>query len=133
LKKIICVDDSSAVLEGLESIFKGAGFSFESADCGEEGIRVIEKNQDCALLIVDLNMPDITGLEMIERLSEMGICSKVPKMMLTTEAITEDGNQEFLSTKGRELGIRLWFMKPVHEENKDHFLSVVQALLEEVA
>lgn len=132
MKKIICVDDSSPVLRQLNAYLKEAGYSLELADSGEEGIRVIEKNQDCALLIVDLNMPGISGLEMIERLGERGICSNVPKMMLTTEAITEDGNQEFLSTKGRELGIRLWFMKPVHEENKDHFLSVVQALLEEV-
>ena len=50
-------------------------------------------------------------------------------MMLTTEAITEDGNQEFLSTKGRELGYSALVCKPVHEENKDHFLSVVQALV----
>ena len=121
-----------SILDQMREIFQDAGFVVEVANCGEEGIRVIEKNQDCALLIVDLNMPGISGLEMIERLGERGICSNVPKMMLTTEAITEDGNQEFLSTKGRELGIRLWFMKPVHEENKDHFLSVVQALLEEV-
>ena len=131
LKKIICVDDAKSILEKLKVILTQAGFSTEFADCGEEGIRVIEKNQDCALLIVDLNMPDISGLEMLERLSEKGICSNIPKIMLTTDSITEKDNEDFLSTKGRKLGIRVWFIKPIYEENQDHFLSVVQALLKE--
>ena len=129
MKKIIVVDDSMSLLDQMREIFQDAGFVVEVASCGEEGIRVIEKNQDALAIIVDLNMPDITGLEMIERLGESNICVDVPKIVLTTDLLTKRKNEEFLSSKGRRFGIGAWFMKPVTASNKDHLIGVVEALL----
>ena len=68
---------------------------------------------------------------MIERLAEEGIASKIPKIILTTDFMTKKKHEEFMSVKGRELGIRAWFIKPVTEENSGHFVGVLFALLDE--
>ena len=131
MDKIVIVDDSKVVLDDLVKLLKAAGFSVETANCGEEGIRVIENNQDAAIVVSDLNMRDMTGLEMIECSAEEGIASKIPKIILTTDFMTKKKHEEFMSVKGRDLGIRAWFIKPVTEEKREHFLGVLSALLDE--
>ena len=76
-------------------------------------------------------MRDMTGLEMIERLAEEGVASKIPKIILTTDFMTKKKHEEFMDLKGRKLGIRAWFIKPVTEENCGHFVGVLFALLDE--
>jgi len=68
---ILVVDDDRGVLNLVDLVLQGAGYSVLLADGGREAIRVFE---DCAdpvhLLLIDVIMPDLTGLVVAERLRQ---------------------------------------------------------------
>ena len=68
-------------------------------------------NQDSPLIISDLNISDMKGLQMIERLADKNVCLKVYKIILTTDFITQNENADFMDKKGKNIGIRAWFFK----------------------
>ena len=128
--KIITTDDDPLVRETLQRYLVNAGFVVEQASDGVEGIEVIKKNPDCHLIITDLNMPNMTGIEMLERLANDKMAVDVPKIMLTTEFITDKKHENIMDKKGKQLGVRAWFIKPVSEEKAPHFIGIVNALVE---
>ncbi len=73
-------------------------------------------NQDSPLIISDLNMSDMTGLQMIERLADKNVCLKVHKIILTTDFITQNENADFMDKKGKNIGIRAWFLKSINKK-----------------
>lgn len=58
------------------------------------------------LIITDLNMPEMNGLEFLAALRGLPECKKIPVLMLTTETKDE------LKQKGKELGLTGWIVKP---------------------
>ena len=133
LIKIILVDDSPEILSTLSEILVSQNYNVIQSSNGIEGLEAIRSNQDCQLIITDLNMPDISGLEMVSRLAEEGICLDVPKVILTTDFITKRENSNFMDKKGKKIGVRAWFLKSkdfFKEENVDHFLSIVREVLD---
>ena len=131
--KIIIVEDSKEILRGVTRALDEVGYIVVGASDGCEGLEVIRENQDCNLIISDLNMPRMSGIEMVEKLGEEKLCPEVPKVILTTEFITKDKNSNFLHKKGRELGIRAWIVKPrdfFDERNIETFLSIIKDVLD---
>ncbi|MFN0118569.1 MAG: HD domain-containing phosphohydrolase [Elusimicrobiota bacterium] len=65
LNKILLVDDNKGQRVTLESILKHAGFDVVTADCGNAAIEAAEK-EDFAAALLDIKMPDITGIDVLK-------------------------------------------------------------------
>ncbi len=82
-KKILIVEDEKTVLKALMEKFTGEGFDVLTAENGEDGLNVaLEKKPD--LILLDLIMPKMTGLQMMRKLREDGSYGEhVPIIILT--------------------------------------------------
>ncbi|MFA7420318.1 MAG: ATP-binding protein [Melioribacteraceae bacterium] len=64
---ILIVDDEKGLRIGAQRLLEDEGYEVETADCGEEGIR-IGKSKEFDVAIIDLKMPDIDGLEVLKEI-----------------------------------------------------------------
>ena len=82
-KTILVVEDEKTVLRAITEKFSGEGFDVLSAENGEDGLaKALEKKPD--LILLDLIMPKMTGIQMMHRLRESpGYGEKVPIIILT--------------------------------------------------
>jgi len=68
--KILIIDDDDSTRDTLTTYLKELNFDTYSADCGKKGIALVKKiNPD--LVISDINMPDISGLEVLKAVKEI--------------------------------------------------------------
>lgn len=79
-KKILVIDDEQIIHTSIKRILARYDFDVMGSLKAEEGLSMIE-NQEFDALITDLMMPGMSGLEMLEALSERGV--KVPSIMIT--------------------------------------------------
>jgi two-component system chemotaxis response regulator CheY len=110
MKKILCVDDSDTILTQLKSLFEPSGFQVVQAYDGFSGLEMLRCNPDVNLIICDVNMPELDGLSMCEKIKEEKLAQGVPIVMLTTETNVE------LKSRGRAAGVLGWINKPYSSE-----------------
>jgi two-component system, chemotaxis family, chemotaxis protein CheY len=110
VKKILVVDDSETIRLTVTDTLQKAGFTVIQATDGLDGLARLAEH-DVDLLILDVNMPRLNGLEMLERLQANPEWAKIPVVMLTTEA------HFALIERAKKLGARGWMIKPVKPEN----------------
>ena len=101
---IIVIDDSDTVREQLSIVLTGAGYEIIEAEDGLEGARAIRENPAALLAICDVNMPKLSGLEMLTLLGGEG--GGIPVLMLTTEGRPD------LIERARACGAKGWMVKP---------------------
>jgi len=75
-KKILIVDDEKDIRAVLEQSFTDEGFSVISAQDGEEGLKMIEKEKP-DLILLDIVMPKMDGVTVAKKLKEKGIKAKI--------------------------------------------------------
>jgi two-component system, chemotaxis family, chemotaxis protein CheY len=109
-KKVLVVDDSSSIRQSVSTALEGAGFEILAAVDGIDGLAKIGATSDLALLIADINMPRLNGLEMISRLKSDDKTKDLPVLVLTTE-----GDPELIA-EARKLGVKAWMVKPFKPE-----------------
>jgi two-component system chemotaxis response regulator CheY len=105
-KKILVVDDSQTVRQQVEAVLSGAGFVVLSAQDGLAGAEVIENNPDLSLVICDVNMPRMNGLEMVALVKSKPQNAALPIVMLTTES------QPAMIQQAKAAGAKGWIVKP---------------------
>lgn len=107
IKKILIIDDDEMNREILANIFEDIYVSDHACN-GKEGLQMIYDNQEtyCAILL-DVMMPIMNGIEVLEALSEQMIASKIPIFLITAERSNE------VMRKGYELGVMDIIEKPV--------------------
>jgi two-component system, chemotaxis family, chemotaxis protein CheY len=110
MKKILIVDDSETIRITVTATLEGAGFTVVQAVDGLDGLAQLAEH-DVALVILDVNMPRLGGLEMLEKVQADPKLSKIPVVMLTTEA------HFALIDRAKKLGAKGWMIKPVKPEN----------------
>ena len=77
---ILLVDDDPDFTEGVEEILRSKGYEVEAAVTGDEAIRRITEN-GIDMMLIDLRIPELDGLEVIRRLDELG--QHIPTVILT--------------------------------------------------
>ena len=87
MKKILIVEDDASLILGLESALQDDGYETFTARTGREGFRQAKEYQP-DLLILDLMLPGMSGLEICKRLRDEGL--KTPLIMLTSKAEEND-------------------------------------------
>jgi two-component system chemotaxis response regulator CheY len=110
VKKLLVVDDSETIRLDVRKRVGAAGFTVLEARDGAEGLKVAGENLDLALIVLDVNMPVMNGLEMLEHIQKDPSTAPIPVLLLTTEV------QESLMLRAKEAGAKAWLIKPVDPE-----------------
>jgi two-component system chemotaxis response regulator CheY len=108
-KKILIVDDSATIRQQVGLALRQAGYTTAEAGDGVEGLTVLEEG-GFALVICDVNMPRMNGLEMLEAVKRNPNHSALPVVMLTTEG------QPALVERAKKAGAKGWIVKPFKPE-----------------
>jgi two-component system, sensor histidine kinase and response regulator len=122
VKKVLSVDDDAMIRDLVKQILEAEGFLVESAENGQLGLSKLEQdgfNQDLALIVLDVSMPIMSGLELLATLKERNLAPDVPVIMLTGEAKHED------MLKGYNLGADYYITKPFTRLQLKHGLELV--------
>lgn len=105
---ILVVDDSLMVRKQVGTALKGLGYAVLEAVDGLDALDKLNGAPDTRLIVCDVNMPRMNGLEFLEKLSALG--NGVPVVMLTTEGQPE------LIQRAKSLGAKGWLVKPFKAE-----------------
>jgi DNA-binding NtrC family response regulator len=81
--KILVVDDEMGIVESLEVLFRGAGYEVETALGGKAGLAAIEAARP-DLVVSDIRMPGLTGIELLEHIKEKD--PDLPVILMTAQA-----------------------------------------------
>lgn len=107
-KKILTVDDSRSIREAVRFALEPMGYDIVEAEDGLDGLAQLEKEK-VDLVITDLNMPNLDGLEFIEEVRKQDRYAGLPLVMLTTEG------QADKMRRGKQAGASGWIVKPFNE------------------
>ncbi len=119
-KKVMVVDDSRTVRQQLGLLLTEAGYEVLEAADGVDGAEKIGQTRDLAMVICDVNMPRMDGIQMLSLLREDPKNANLSVLMLTTEGQPE------LIAKAKAAGARGWIVKPF---KPDMLLGAVRKLV----
>ena len=106
MAQILVVDDSNTMREIVSTFLKQNGFEVALANDGRDGLQQLQQDADIKLVVSDINMPNMDGLTMAEKIrTELGN-SAVRIVMLTTE------DNAAMRSRGKQIGITGWIVKP---------------------
>ena len=122
--RALIVDDSSVMRKIVERSLRQAGLDplvvFE-AGSGTDGLELL-KTQQVDLILSDINMPSMDGLEFLRQIRAQNLAPDVPVVMITTESSEEHVKQAILS------GAQGYIRKPfTAEEVKERVLPLLNA------
>ncbi len=119
MKTILCVDDSTTVLISLSAILTKAGYGVEKATSGDEALGKLKSTLKPDLIITDLNMPGMNGIEFIKAARQIPSLRFVPILFLTTES------QQAKRAEAKAAGASGWLVKPVNGEELINTIKLV--------
>jgi len=104
--KILFVDDSSTIREMVESSLMEIGYmNIQGAEDGIEAL-ALSTEEEYDFIITDINMPNMDGITLIQKLRDKLDYMSIPIMVLTTEWSQE------MKEKGKQAGATSWIVKP---------------------
>lgn len=104
---ILIVDDSATMLMSLKSALSIGGFQVETASNGQLALDKLKAGLRPSLILTDVNMPVMGGLELIGKVRAIPGCRFFPILTLTTESEAAKRDE------GRRLGATGWLVKPI--------------------
>lgn len=106
MAQILVVDDSSTVRNEVTDFLQKNGLTVITAVDGRDGLVKLKGDPSVKLIVSDVNMPNMDGLTMAEKIrGELGNAT-VSIVMLTTE------NSPIMKERGKAAGIKGWIVKP---------------------
>jgi two-component system, chemotaxis family, chemotaxis protein CheY len=118
-KRVLVVDDSATVRQQISQALTQVGFEVVEACDGQNGADVINGDPTISVVICDVNMPRMTGIEMLVSVKSQAKNADLPVLMLTADG------QPALIKKAKEAGAKGWIVKPF---NPIQLVSVVRKL-----
>jgi two-component system chemotaxis response regulator CheY len=106
LKKVIVIDDSALIHQMYKMVLMRYKCEIIAAQNGQDGLEKLAKNPDADLILLDINMPLMNGLEFIKKVREIGKYDHVPIVIVSTEGKEED------TMRGLALGAKGYVKKP---------------------
>lgn len=108
-KRILIVDDAVSMRGLVGMTLRNAGYEVTEAGNGEEALVKLQ-GQRFDLIVSDLNMPRMDGLQLITAVKAQPMHKFTPIVMLTTES------QESKKQQGKVAGAKAWLVKPFKPE-----------------
>ena len=110
-KTILVVDDFASIRDFVCDTLQRKGYETLGAANGNDAYKVLtERASDVNLVLTDYNMPDCTGFELLKKIKENPLVTKVPVIFLTTES-----NPDKMRS-AKEAGLSAWIKKPYRSE-----------------
>jgi len=116
MKTILVVDDSESVREVVNFTLSNAGYQTIIAVDGREALGFLD-GKHIDLIITDLHMPKMDGIELIKRVRKMEAYARIPILFLTTESQREK------KMEAKSAGATGWIIKPFVPAKLLHALS----------
>ncbi len=107
---VLIIDDSVVVREMLSMTFKKAGYQVEQARDGQDAWDKVSSGLPCDILLCDIEMPRMNGLEFLARMQQNDDLSNIPVAMVTSRGAEKHRKI------AAELGAKAYFTKPYLEE-----------------
>ena len=121
MKTVLLIDDARAIRSVFAEMIRQAGFEPHTASSSEEALQHIIDNGTPDLIVTDINLPGISGLEFCKRFRKVARHTPI----LVMSAISDKG----LVAEARSVGVQGWMLKPVEPE---YFLNKLKSVLGEV-
>ncbi|MFZ0425492.1 MAG: response regulator transcription factor [Xanthobacteraceae bacterium] len=115
--RVLLIEDDSATAQSIELMLKSENFTVYTTELGEEGID-LGKIYDYDIILLDLNLPDMSGYEVLRKLRVSKVRS--PVLILSGLADVED------KIKGLGFGADDYMTKPFH---KDELVARIHAIV----
>jgi two-component system chemotaxis response regulator CheY len=106
-KAVLIVDDSATMILSVKSTLEMNGFNVETANDGVQALQKLGGGLRPDLIITDVNMPNMDGLELIKRVRLLPGFRFTPILTLTTESQTAK------RAEGKQAGATGWLVKPI--------------------
>ena len=119
VKTFLVVDDSASIRQLITFAVQDAGYDVLLAESGKDALDKLS-GTEVDMVITDLNMPDMDGIELIAQLRGMPDYKFVPIIMLTSE------EQEGKKKQGKAAGASGWIVKTFSQEQ---LLNVVRKVI----
>lgn len=119
-KIIMTVDDSASVRQMVGFVLKQNGYDVVEAVDGRDALQKLSGGQKVDMIITDLNMPNMGGVELVKGARALPACKFIPIIMLTTES-NDSKKQE-----GKLAGASGWIVKPFKPEQ---LIAVIKKVL----
>jgi len=116
----LVIDDSKLHHQMYRLIFSRgalAGSTVYFATNGREGYGLLAAHPELTLVLLDLNMPEMNGLEVLERRCAEGLHPHIPIVLVTTEGTAED------EARGRKAGAWDYLRKPFQPEDVERLVT----------
>lgn len=120
LKKILVVDDSSLIHQMYRLVMSRYKCEIVDAMNGQEALDILSLQNDVQLILLDINMPVMNGVQFLEKAAKTGLPSKIPIIVISTEGKEED------TLRGLRLGARGYLKKPF---NPTDLYSLIEKIL----
>lgn len=104
MAKLLMIDDSPTVLKIMSLSLMSNGYTVRTAATGAAGLE-LARQETPDLIILDINLPDINGLELLVKFKEDAVLGKVPVLLLSGQDTLER------AARGMELGARGFLAK----------------------
>jgi two-component system, chemotaxis family, chemotaxis protein CheY len=108
--KVLIIDDAEVVRRSVVDALEPEGFSVVTAPDGFRGIASLMEHKDLCLVIIDLNMPKMSGFGVLEWMRKDGSPHLPPAVFMTTEVSSNTLEQ---AKTGGAMG---WLVKPCRKE-----------------
>jgi two-component system, cell cycle response regulator CtrA len=115
--RVLLIEDDASTARSIELMLKSESFNVYTTDMGEEGVD-LGKLYDHDIILLDLNLPDMSGFEVLRSLRVAKV--KTPILILSGLAGTED------KVKGLGIGADDYLTKPFH---KDELVARIHAIV----
>lgn len=108
-KSILIVDDSASIRQVVVMSLKSQGYNVIEAGDGMDALAKLD-GRPFHLVITDVNMPRMSGLELLKSIRQKPTYATTPVLMLTTESGDD------MKQAGRAAGAKAWLVKPFKPE-----------------
>ena len=119
LKKILVVDDSSLIHQMYRLVMSRYKCEIVDAMNGQEALDLLSLQKDVQLILLDINMPVMNGVQFLEKASKTGLQSKIPVIIISTEGKEED------TIRGLKLGAKGYLKKPFNPSDLYNLIGKV--------
>ena len=114
---VLLIEDNKAVADMIKLVLEGKGFNFTAAECGEDGID-LAKSYTYDIIVLDLHLPDISGLQVLKSLRSAAIAT--PVLVLSGNMVID------AKVNALRVGADDYLTKPFH---KDELIARLYAVV----
>ena len=118
-KKILIVDDSALIHQMYRLVMSNYQCEIVDAMNGQEALDKLALQNDVDLILLDINMPVMNGVQFMEKAQALGIIRKIPVIIISTEGKEED------TVRGLRLGAKGYLKKPFHPEALHDMIATI--------